>query len=52
MRAWFDRFQPPGRLPTGKPIVSHAGASSVRNQRRLDGLARKDRAIRRQMKAA
>jgi hypothetical protein len=48
--AWFDRALPPGRVPSGRPIVSHAGASSIRNQRKLDGLARKDRAIRRAMK--
>lgn len=55
MGAWYDRAMPQGRIPSGRPIVSHAGASSVRNQKRdarIDGLTRKDRAIRRAMKGA
>jgi hypothetical protein len=32
MGAWFDRATPPGRVPTGRPIVSYAGASSIRRQ--------------------
>lgn len=52
MGAWFDRVAPQGRIPSGRPIITHAGASSIRNQRKVDGLARKDRAIRRAMKGA
>lgn len=45
MGAWFDRFAPAGRIPTGRPIVTHAGASQVRNQK-IDKITRVDRAIR------
>lgn len=49
--AWFDRATPPGRIPSGRPIVSYAGASSIRNQRKIDTITRKDREIRRAMDA-
>jgi hypothetical protein len=52
MGAWFDRIAPQGRIPTGRPIVSHAGASQVRREKRIDDVTRRDRAIRRAMKAA
>jgi len=50
--AWFDRATPPGRIPSGRPIVSYAGASSIRNQRKIDKQTRRDREIRRAMKQA
>lgn len=49
LRAWFDRPQAPGRIPRGRPMVSAAAASSIR---RYDNVNRKDRKIRRAMKAA
>lgn len=55
LKAWFDRAAPQGRIPTGRPVVSHAGASTVRNQKRnngIDAITRKDREIRRALKAA
>ena len=51
MGAWFDRAMPAGRIPTGRPIISHAGASQVRNQR-FDRVDRRDRKVRRDMKGA
>ena len=34
MGAWFDRVKPQGKIPTGKPVVSYAGASQVRHEKR------------------
>lgn len=49
--AWYDRIAPQGRIPRGAPVVGRAGASQVRNQK-FDRVDRKDRAVRRAMKAA